>query len=58
MICLTRQIGKRALVHSTDIATGKTSTAELRDAGAHHVATNSLESLSILNQLIQRMRNA
>ncbi|MGH3866324.1 MAG: HAD hydrolase-like protein [Pseudonocardiaceae bacterium] len=40
------------------VATGKTSAQELRNVGAHHVATNLVECQAILNRLTQDIRNA
>jgi phosphoglycolate phosphatase len=47
------EAGLTAGVHVIGVATGQTSTQELRDAGAPHTAANLIECQAILNQLIQ-----
>ncbi len=39
------------------VAIGKTSARDLRNVGAHHVATNLAECHAILNGLTQGIRN-
>ncbi|MGH3899862.1 MAG: HAD hydrolase-like protein [Pseudonocardiaceae bacterium] len=52
------EAGLIAGVRVIGVATGKTSTQELRDVGAQQVATNIVECQIILNRLIQDVRNA
>jgi phosphoglycolate phosphatase len=52
------EAGLAAGVRVIGVATGKTSTQELQDVGAQHVAANLVECQVILNQLIQDVRNA
>lgn len=52
------EAGLAADVRVIGVATGKTSTQELRDIGAHHAAANLVECQIILNRLIQDVRNA
>ncbi len=52
------EAGLAAGVRVIGVATGKTSTQELRDIGAHHVAANVVECQIILNRLIQDVTNA
>jgi phosphoglycolate phosphatase len=52
------EAGLAAGVRVIGIATGKTSTQELRDVGAHHVAANLVECQAILSHLTQDVRNA
>ncbi len=51
------EAGLAAGVRVIGVATGKTSTQELRDVGAQHVAANLVECQVILNRLIQDVRN-
>jgi len=51
------EAGLTASVRVIGVATGKTSTQELRDVGAHHVAANLVECQAILNRLTQDVRH-
>lgn len=51
------KVGLGAGVRVIGVATGKTSTPDLRNVGAHHVATNLAECHAILNGLAQGIRN-
>jgi phosphoglycolate phosphatase-like HAD superfamily hydrolase len=52
------EAGLVANVRVIGVATGKTSTQELRDVGAHHIATNLAECHVILNRMTQDISNA